>query len=50
MIGYAYFSEAGNKVPANLDGLVKGSAAVGTLLGQLIFGVLADKLGRKKVF
>ena len=32
------------------DTLVKASAQVGTLLGQLFFGYIADRNGRKKMY
>jgi len=50
MIGYVYFTDAShqNHVPNLTDGLTKGAASWGTLVGQLLFGVLGDKMGRKK--
>ncbi len=50
MIGYSYYSDHGNKVPPNYDKGIKVSALVGTLIGQLVFGYLADRLGRKKMY
>lgn len=38
------------KLPDNVNNLVTGVALVGTLSGQLVFGWLGDKLGRKKVY
>ncbi|XP_057440005.1 low affinity inorganic phosphate transporter 4 [Lotus japonicus] len=38
------------KLPNNVNNLVTGVALVGTLSGQLFFGYLGDKLGRKKVY
>ncbi|GBF98242.1 phosphate:H+ symporter [Raphidocelis subcapitata] len=34
-------------LPVGYDMTVKGTALVGTLIGQLVFGLLGDKLGRK---
>jgi len=48
MIGYVYFADHQNHVPNLKDGLTKGAASWGTLVGQLLFGVLGDKMGRKK--
>ncbi|RUP45910.1 major facilitator superfamily domain-containing protein [Jimgerdemannia flammicorona] len=45
-----YFSDAGNIMPANIEGAVKGMASVGTLIGQLVFGFLGDALGRQKIY
>ncbi|ORX75487.1 phosphate:H+ symporter [Basidiobolus meristosporus CBS 931.73] len=51
MIGMSYYDRfEDGKVPSSVDALIKGTAAVGTLLGQLLFGVLADRLGRKKIY
>ncbi|CAL5364476.1 hypothetical protein CsSME_00001875 [Camellia sinensis var. sinensis] len=38
------------KLPVNVNNFVIGVALVGTLTGQLVFGWLGDKLGRKKVY
>ncbi|PRQ60335.1 putative phosphate-transporting ATPase [Rosa chinensis] len=38
------------KLPVSVNNLVTGVALVGTLSGQLFFGYLGDKLGRKKVY
>lgn len=50
MIGYVYYAdhEHANHVPNVTDGLTKGAASWGTLVGQLLFGVLGDRMGRKK--
>ncbi|KAG0619395.1 hypothetical protein M758_4G136500 [Ceratodon purpureus] len=37
-------------VPAGVNSALNGVALVGTLFGQLFFGWLGDKLGRKKVY
>ncbi|KAH6809009.1 phosphate transporter 1 [Perilla frutescens var. frutescens] len=37
-------------LPPNISSSVTGVALVGTLMGQLFFGWLGDKLGRKKVY
>lgn len=38
------------KLPPTINNIVTGVALVGTLTGQLFFGYLGDKLGRKKVY
>ncbi|KAJ4825995.1 hypothetical protein Tsubulata_027588 [Turnera subulata] len=38
------------KLPTNVNNMVTGVALGGTLAGQLVFGWLGDKLGRKKVY
>lgn len=48
MVGYVYFPEAG-KLSVSQDTAIKVATSSGTVIGQLIFGFLADFLGRKKV-
>lgn len=47
MLGYVYYPYNNNKMPSDIEGVVKGMTSVGTLLGQLFFGFLGDILGRK---
>ncbi|KAI9025000.1 major facilitator superfamily domain-containing protein [Phycomyces nitens] len=47
MLGYLYYSAHGNKIPADIEGILKGMSSVGTLLGQLFFGFMGDILGRR---
>ncbi|TPX31736.1 hypothetical protein SmJEL517_g05007 [Synchytrium microbalum] len=47
MISYVYFE---GQIPSSLDSAIKGAATFGTLIGQLTFGYLADKLGRKRIY
>ncbi|TEB10137.1 phosphate transporter [Coprinellus micaceus] len=39
----------GKHLPADLEGLVKAGANIGSVIGQFLFGYLADSLGRHKV-
>ena len=48
MVGYVFFPETG-KLPGPQDTAIKISTSAGTVIGQLLFGFLADFLGRKKV-
>nr|GMD55117.1 inorganic phosphate transporter 1-11-like [Ipomoea batatas] len=54
LLGRLYYYDpskgAPGKLPAGINNLVTGVALVGTLSGQLVFGWLGDKLGRKKVY
>ncbi|KAI8384479.1 major facilitator superfamily domain-containing protein [Radiomyces spectabilis] len=46
MLGYIYYSGP-NKMPADIEGILKGMASVGTLFGQILFGFLGDTFGRR---
>ncbi|KAF9945389.1 Inorganic phosphate transporter pho84 [Mortierella alpina] len=48
MLGFVYFSDRNNAVPPDIDLGLKISASIGTFIGQIGFGYLADKLGRKR--
>ncbi|KAM0904784.1 hypothetical protein ACQ4PT_017779 [Festuca glaucescens] len=54
LLGRIYYTEPGSNepghLPANLSAAVNGVALCGTLAGQLFFGWLGDKLGRKSVY
>ncbi|CAN8267736.1 unnamed protein product [Cochlearia groenlandica] len=54
LLGRIYYHKPGSSSPGSLpDGIsaaVSGLAFAGTLLGQIFFGFLGDKLGRKKVY
>jgi PHS family inorganic phosphate transporter-like MFS transporter len=47
MIGYVY--SPGQKTTPNQDLGLKVATPVGTLVGQLLFGWLADVVGRKRM-
>lgn len=40
----------GESLPANLEGFVKAGANIGSVIGQFLFGYLADSLGRQKIY
>lgn len=54
LIGRLYYYDpstgAPGKLPPNYNDAVTGVALIGTLAGQLFFGWLGDRLGRKKVY
>ncbi len=37
-------------MPVYIDTLVKASGQIGTLIGQILFGILADRVGRKRMY
>ncbi|KAI8393465.1 major facilitator superfamily domain-containing protein [Radiomyces spectabilis] len=47
MLGFVYYAHNGNKIPSDIEGILKGMASVGTLIGQLVFGFMGDIFGRK---
>lgn len=50
MIGFVYWKDQGNKTPHDVDTAIKVSCSVGTVVGQLLFGYLADHVGRKRMY
>ncbi|KAK7291356.1 hypothetical protein RIF29_06429 [Crotalaria pallida] len=53
LIGRIYYYDGSNKpgsLPSNVSSAISGVALCGTLAGQLFFGWLGDKLGRKRVY
>lgn len=37
-------------MPVYIDTLVKAASQLGSLIGQVIFGILSDRKGRKKMY
>ncbi|MED6196802.1 Low affinity inorganic phosphate transporter 4 [Stylosanthes scabra] len=54
LLGRLYYFDPNSgkpgKLPTTVNNFVTGVALFGTLTGQLVFGWLGDKLGRKKVY
>ena len=50
MLGFVYFKSQNNTIPSDIQGVIKGITNVGNLFGQIIFGVLGDKKGRKSIY
>ena len=48
MLGYVY-NHGASSLPTNQDLGVKVATPIGTLIGQLLFGWLADIVGRKRM-
>ena len=50
MLGYLYWQDQGGEIPTVQSDIMKGTLNVGMAVGQLMFGVLGDALGRHKVY
>ncbi|KAK7391676.1 hypothetical protein VNO78_20095 [Psophocarpus tetragonolobus] len=53
LLGRIYYTEGHDKpgsLPSNVSAAINGVAFCGTLAGQLFFGWLGDKMGRKRVY
>ncbi|KAL5365055.1 major facilitator superfamily domain-containing protein [Aspergillus floccosus] len=53
MLGVVYWQTAATspgKIPYSADTAMKVSTSAGTVVGQLFFGWLADRIGRKRIF
>lgn len=48
MLGLVYWKSG--SIPANADSGIKVATSCGTVIGQLVFGWLADVVGRKKMY
>ena len=48
MFGHVYYPETG-ALPTSADTAIKIASSVGTVIGQIAFGLLSDLLGRKRV-
>lgn len=49
MLGIVYYPGVG-KMPTTSDSAIKLSTSAGTVIGQLGFGMLADIVGRKRMY
>lgn len=52
MLGIVYFRDATNKgvTPSDVDTAIKVATSAGTVIGQVGFGILADIVGRKRMY
>ncbi|KAK9456450.1 major facilitator superfamily domain-containing protein [Dipodascopsis uninucleata] len=48
MLAYVYYGNS--KLPTNTDTALKVATSAGTVIGQLGFGIIADIIGRKRVY
>jgi PHS family inorganic phosphate transporter-like MFS transporter len=50
MLGISFWQSNGGMVPTTLETAIKAVTSGGAIIGQVIFGWLADILGRKKMY
>jgi MFS transporter, PHS family, inorganic phosphate transporter len=50
MLGIVYFNKNGGTMPTSSDTAIKLATSAGTVVGQLGFGILADIVGRKRMY
>ena len=48
MFGFVYYPQEGN-LPTSAETAIKLASSVGAVIGQILFGLFSDALGRKKV-
>ena len=50
MIGIAFWQGDGGTIPPRLQSAIRSATSGGALIGMIIFGWLADVLGRKRIY
>ncbi|OTB06363.1 hypothetical protein M426DRAFT_72390 [Hypoxylon sp. CI-4A] len=50
MLGIVYYPGNKGALPTSSDNAIKLSTSAGTVIGQLVFGYLADHVGRKRMY
>ncbi|KAF2164026.1 hypothetical protein M409DRAFT_57122 [Zasmidium cellare ATCC 36951] len=50
MIGYVYYQDDKGTVPTVSSDVIKGGLSIGMIIGQLMFGLFGDALGRHKIY
>jgi PHS family inorganic phosphate transporter-like MFS transporter len=50
MLGLVYWQTSNGVIPANGETAIKVATSVGTVIGQVVFGYMADWIGRKRMY
>jgi MFS transporter, PHS family, inorganic phosphate transporter len=50
MVGMAFWQSDGGLIPSNVQTAIKAAISGGAVIGQIGFGVLADLLGRRRMY
>jgi MFS transporter, PHS family, inorganic phosphate transporter len=50
MLGISFWAEDGGTMPIILETAIKAATSGGAIIGQIVFGWLADMLGRKRMY
>ena len=50
ILGYIYYQDQKNVVPTVPSSVMKEALSLGMIVGQLVFGVLGDALGRRRIY
>lgn len=50
MLGISFWQNEGGEIPTSLQTAIKAATSAGAIVGQTIFGWLADRIGRKRMY
>ena len=50
MLGLVYWHTSNGVIPTSAETAIKVATSVGTVIGQLVFGYMADWIGRKRMY
>ena len=50
MLGLVYWQSSNGVIPTSSETAIKVATSVGTVIGQVVFGYMADWIGRKRMY
>lgn len=50
MLGYIYYKDNANSIPAIQQDSMKGGLSIGMICGQILLGIFGDALGRHNIY